>query len=392
VSEELDRAKLSKTMRIDLIPDIPAEPVTGKKKRVIVAPPSRKMQKQAPAAVPVSTEDAKYQALLQSVYDAAIIADFNGKIVDVNIRAIEFFYYARDDFRNLSIFDILSGADESLIETLRQNLANERFTLIQAYCLRSDGSFFPAEIAVNELNLGEMKLCLFVRDITVRKQAEEMLRTEHNAIQNSGNGIAVADLDAKLEYANPATATMWGYDGDTNALQGMDARALLCDKEIAEQMVNIVLKEQRTWTEEVKACRLDGSKFDVQVSAACNRNSDGEPVGIVFSFVDISDRKMAEDALREAERQRVMLESLGAACHHLGQPATVLLANLGIMQKKVENSSDPLVKELIASSITAAEALGDILHKLNAVNEYKTTHYLEGRDDPDAAGNRILEI
>jgi len=379
-------------MRIDLIPDIPAEPVAGKKKRVIVASPTRRIQKQTPVAVAATTEDAKYQALLQSVYDAAIIADFDGKIVDANIRAIDFFYYSRDEFRSLSIFDILSGADQSLIETLRENLANERFTLIQAYCLRSDGTFFPAEIAVNEVNLGNMRLCLFVRDITVRKQAEEMLRTEHNAIQNSGNGIAVADLEAKLEYANPATATMWGYDGNAEALQGMDARELLSDKNAAEQMVNIVLKEQRTWTEEVKARRVDGSEFAAQVSAACNRNSDGEPVGIVFSFVDISDRKTAEEALREAERQRVMLESLGAACHHLGQPATVLLANLGIMQKKLGDTQDPLVKELVTSSITAAEALGDILHKLNTVNEYKTTHYLDGRDDPEAAGNRILEI
>jgi len=56
------------------------------------------------------------------------------------------------------------------------------------------------------------------------------------------------------------------------------------------------------------------------------------------------------------------------------------------------DTQDPLVKELVTSSITAAEALGDILHKLNTVNEYKTTHYLDGRDDPDAVGNRILEI
>ena len=110
---------------------------------------------------------------------------------------------------------------------------------------------------------------------------------------------------------------------------------------------------------------------------------------MVFSFVDISDRKRAEQAELETERQRVMLESLGAACHHLGQPATVLLANLGIMRKKADAQS-PDLKSLIHMSLDAAESLSEILHKLNAVNEYRTTPYL---DDISGAGEtRILQI
>ncbi|OGV70228.1 MAG: hypothetical protein A2283_05135 [Lentisphaerae bacterium RIFOXYA12_FULL_48_11] len=384
-----EEKKLSQTMRIDLIPDIPAEPVSGPK-RVIVSPPTRKFLKPSSRQA-ASGADAKYQSLLQSVYDAAIISDLQGRIVDVNVRSVEFFSYSREDFLNLLVFDIISGSDESLLGTLRNNLENERFTLIQAYCIRSDGTFFPAEIAVNVLNLGELHLCFFVRDITLRKQAEEMLRTEHNAIQNSGNGIAVANLEAQLEYVNPAVAAMWGYE-NTDLLIGADVRDLMSDKGVANDMVKIVLKELQTWTGEIKACRQNGAQFDVQVSAACNRNSDGEPVGLVFSFVDISDRKVAEEAVREAERQRVMLESLGAACHHLGQPATVLLANLGIMQKKLVGEKDEMVRELVSSSIAAAETLGEILHKLNTVNEYKTTRYLEGREGPDSVENRILEI
>ena len=86
-----------------------------------------------------------------------------------------------------------------------------------------------------------------------------------------------------------------------------------------------------------------------------------------------------------------MLESLGAACHHLGQPATVLLANLGIMEKRL-TSQDQLVNDLVKSSIEAAETLGDILHRLNTVNEYKTTQYLERTEDEDSPDNRILDI
>jgi len=156
-------------------------------------------------------------------------------------------------------------------------------------------------------------------------------------------------------------------------------------------MMSAVINGRQTWSGEMKARKKSQGEFDVQISAACNRNSDGEPVGIVFSFVDISDRKRAEGALQEADRQRVMLESLGAACHHLGQPATVLLANLGILQKRW-NADDPALKDLVTSSIEAAELLGAILHKLNTVNQYRTMPYLERIEGSDSPENRILEI
>lgn len=380
--------KFSKTMRIDLIPDIPSGPVAGRKERVVIATPTRKHRRVRRVTV---GESSRYQELLQSVYDAALISDLNGRIVDVNVRAIEFLLYDRNELCGLTIFDVVSGADESLLQEIWENLKNERFTLIETYCIRKDGTFFPAEIAVNKLRLGEMHLCFFVRNITLRRQREEMLRTEHSAIQNSGNGIAVADLEAKLEYVNPAVASMWGYN-DPDELLGQDVRSLLSDRDAADKMIKVVMEDQQIWTGEMRASKNGEGEFDVQVSAVCNRNSDGELVGIVFSFVDISDRKRAEEAMKEAEQQRVMLESLGAACHHLGQPATVLLSNLGIMQKHMSDAPDSVVKELVQTSIGAAETLGEILHKLNAVNEYKTTQYLERQDGSDSPENRILEI
>lgn len=376
-------------MRIDLIPDVPSEPVAEKKKRIVIAPPTRKHTR-VKTRVLEKGKDSRYQELLQNVYDAALVTDLNGRIIDVNVRAIEFLLYNRNEFCNLTIFDVISDAPDSLIQTLWENLENERFTLIQAYCVRKDGTFFPSEISVNKLRLGKMCLCFFLRDITIRRQQEEMLRTEHTAIQNSGDGIAVTNLDAKLEYVNPAVMNMWGFD-DLEELIGKDVRDLLSDREAAEEMVETVMSNHETWTAEMKGRRNDTSELDLQVSAACNRNSDGESVGIVFSFVDISDRKRVEEAMKEAERQRVMLESLGAACHHLGQPATVLLANLSIIRKKLD-VSDAMVNELVQTSIEAAEALRDVLHKLSSVNKYKTTEYLKRPGGADSPENRILEI
>ena len=239
---------------------------------------------------------------------------------------------------------------------------------------------------------GANYLCFFIRDITLRRQAEEMLRTEHNAIQNSSNGIAVIDLNTDIEYANPAIARMCGLES-SDELLGRSICDLFADRDTMFGMLQEVVEKQESWIGEMKGRGGDeGEEVDIQVSAACNKNSDGEVVGVVISLLDIADRKKAEEAMREAERHRVMRESLGAACHHLGQPATVLLANLGIMQRKLDGSGDEMVAELVKSSIEAAETLGEILHKLNTVNEYKTTRYLDRPDGVDSDENRILEI
>jgi PAS domain S-box-containing protein len=374
-------------MRIDLIPDVPEKPQTGKKRRMVITSPTR--MRRAKAKTALIDSDSRYNELLQSIYDAALICDLEGNIVDANARAIEFLLYKRAEITGMTVFNIISGADESLIQTLCDNLEEERYTLIQAFCRRKNSTLFPAEIAVNKLSLGEIHLCFFVRDITWRRQAEAMLRTEHNAIQNAYNGIAVADIEAKLEYVNPAVARMWGYD-DPEELLETDVRDLLCDVDKASEMIGTVMGDGEDWTGELLASARDGREFDVAVSAVCNRNNEGDIVGVVFSLADISDRKAAEAAQRENEKHRVMLESLGAACHHLGQPATVLLANLGIIQKKL-NSGDEVVPKLVDSSIDAVKTLGKILRKLNAVNEYKTTHYL-GDDENGGEQSRILEI
>jgi PAS domain S-box-containing protein len=383
--------RLAKTMRIDLIPDVASEHARSSRRRVrITSQKKRRPQEEAPKQE--AERVSRYEELLQSIYDAALITDTNGQIVDVNERAVEFFRYKRKHLLGVNIVDLLSGAESSLVETVLENLENHRFTLIQAYCVRRDGSHFSSEIAVNRIDLGETRLGFFARDITLRRQAEEMLRTEHNAIHNSGNGIAVADLAARLEYVNPAMTRMWGFGADDEFL-GTDVRALFGEPAKAGKMIDTVLQDQKNWSGEVKAVRKDGEKFHVQISAACNRNSDGDPVGVVFSFVDISDRRRAVDAEREAERQRVMLESLGAVCHHMGQPATVLLANLGLVQAKVGDAGKD-VEDLVDSCLAAAENLGEILHRLNAVNEYKTTRYLDGGEEgvSFAEESRILDI
>jgi len=94
--------------------------------------------------------------------------------------------------------------------------------------------------------------------------------------------------------------------------------------------------------------------------------------------------------LMEAERQRVMFESIGAACHHLGQPATLLCAYLELMQRQ---EKEPELLKMVNGALASVQAISDVLDRLRNVNAYRTESYLPAVDgDLESTNTRMLAI
>ncbi|NLE67477.1 MAG: PAS domain S-box protein, partial [Lentisphaerae bacterium] len=132
-----------------------------------------------------SAELAIYRQIMHGIYDAVIVTNMPGEIIDVNPRALEFFRFDLPALCRMSIRDIVRGFNDSVLNTICENLSEERFTFIEAYCRRQTGVSFPAEIVASKLMLaGETCLSFFIRDITKRKENEEALdRTQKKLAQ-----------------------------------------------------------------------------------------------------------------------------------------------------------------------------------------------------------------
>ena len=79
------------------------------------------------------------------------------------------------------------------------------------------------------------------------------------------------------------------------------------------------------------------------------------------------------EMLLEAERQRVMIQSLGTACHHLGQPATVISGYLTLLRSMpLPAETQPMLEECRV----AADAVADILGRLQGLTVYRSESYL----------------
>lgn len=248
-----------------------------------------------PAARPMGGED--FQVLLQSIYDAVFITDPQGAITGANVRAEQFFGCSRPELCKKNVLDWLCGADQSLLNTILGSLENNRFVLIQALCRRLDESMFPAEISVSRLPLGgKTHLSFFIRDITLRKEAEERLKTGYNALQNSGSGIAVADVEGALAgYVNPSMLALLGLES-AEAAYAYNFRQFLKDEALAADMI-AAAQAGDVWTGELEMKRKDGTPFFAQASLAPNLNPDGAMTGIVISLLDVTPQRQAQQQL-----------------------------------------------------------------------------------------------
>lgn len=202
-------------MRIDLSPsDTTAATAVRRVRRRAPVPTAFVARRRERAS-----HDTPYDKLLESIYDGVFITDRCGIIVDFNRRASEFFGLDEDRLLGTSIVDLISGADESLIATILENLGRSRHTLIEARCSRADGPPFHAEIAVNQVDLDqEGQLCFLVRDVTVRRQTLDQLEAAVERLQAHDRARGEFVSNVSHELRTPLTSMIYAVG---NMLRGV---------------------------------------------------------------------------------------------------------------------------------------------------------------------------
>jgi signal transduction histidine kinase len=87
-----------------------------------------------------------------------------------------------------------------------------------------------------------------------------------------------------------------------------------------------------------------------------------------------------QKTLMEAERQRVMIQTLGAACHHLGQPATVLQIQMDLLLKNVTDEDE---LQQIMECAQEVHRISDILHQLQRTSTFRSIPYIDSESPLD---------
>ena len=140
-----------------------------------------------------------------------------------------------------------------------------------------------------------------LKDITEKEKAEEELWVKDWAIESSTNAFVTSDMNGRLNYVNPAFLKMWGYNSKSEVL-GKNAVEFWESENKASELLNIV-QDTGFWSGELKGIKKDGSTFDVEILTSRVVNNNGDAVCLQASFTDITERKRAENRIRENEER-----------------------------------------------------------------------------------------
>ena len=146
---------------------------------------------------------------------------------------------------------------------------------------------------------------------------------KNSAIESSINAIAIADLHGTLTYVNPSFLRLWGYE-DAQEVLGKQNVEFWQHKEKAKDVVK-ALYDEGTWIGELSAKRKDSSLFDVQLSASIVKNENDEPICMMASFLDITERKKAEEELKGSEERLKILFEYAPDAYYLNNLKGIFL-------------------------------------------------------------------
>ncbi len=169
---------------------------------------------------------------------------------------------------------------------------------------RGDGSIATLAVSAAPIRNGDghmvAAVCTF-QDITERRRERDTLRLQSQMINLSRDAIIAADPERVITGWNRGAEETYGWTA-AEAI-GRPTRALLATASYAPpEEIDAVLMREGRWEGELQHVRKDGAVIIVESRQALVRDERGHPAGILEINRDITQRKSAEEALRESER------------------------------------------------------------------------------------------
>ncbi len=262
----------------------------------------------------LAASEARFRTLAEQATDSIFLHDIEGRFVDVNQQACATLGYSRDELLGMTVTDIDVDYAPDQARALWNGLKPGVPVTVEGRHRRKDGSVFPVEVRIGLFHLDQKTFGLAIaRDITERKQAEETLRrneqTFRATISAIAEGIVMQDAADEILVCNAAAERILGLSRDQ--LMGLSSyspnwRAIHEDGSPFLGHDHPAVRARRTGMavsgEIMGVQRADGSLVWIEINSRPIVDAQGHVEATVTSFSDVTERRAAEHALREAQR------------------------------------------------------------------------------------------
>ena len=260
--------------------------------------------------------EEKYRRLVELSPDAIAIQS-REHIVFANSASARFLGAATPQhLLGKSVWDFIPPEERQAVSRrYRQMMETGRPSpLMEQRFVRMDGSEAAAEVAAAPFRYeGQPAILAIFRDISERKRAEEELVKLRKAVETSGEVIFLTDRTGIITYINPEFTRLYGFSAEEVVGQ-VTPRILksgMMQRQDYEIFWEMLLNKQVVKGELVNKCK-DGRLLTVESSANPILDENGEIVGFLAIQRDVSERKRAEEELRQRNKELSALNAIAA--------------------------------------------------------------------------------
>ncbi len=294
------------------------------------------------AARALGNVEAEKQTLVEASLDSLVTIDHRGRIVEFNQVAEATFGHRCADAlgRELAALIFPPAVGDRRRRELADYLATgDRAVLpqrIETTALHADGHEVPVELTLVRIGRGEPpRFTGFLRDLTVRKQAEAAVRhgLERFELIARATNDAVWDWDLRTHALgwNDGFQRQFGYRPEDvePGIESWAGRLHPDDQARVETDLHHVIDHDGTaWTDEYRFRCRDGSYADVLDRGYVIRDAAGVAVRMIGAMQNITDRKLAQDQVRRSEaRYRELVDDVREVIVTLGPDAAITAVN-----------------------------------------------------------------
>lgn len=264
-----------------------------------------------------------------------------GRVIYANHAACRALHYTREELLECRIADIDTSTNETSWPTTWSQAKGQYALLTEALFQTRNAQLLPVEVMINHCAyLGQEFICALMRDISGRKQMEELIHLSSAIYMSSSEAILVTDENNRITQVNPAFTRITGYQ--LSDLLGKNPSILqseLHDQEFYRDMWHDINLHGH-WQGELWDRRKNGELFASWVTISLIRNSEGKVFRHVAQFSDITEKKKQDeliwkhanfDALTGLPNRRLFydrLEQEVKKAHRNGHPLSLLFVDL----------------------------------------------------------------